>query len=270
MAIVMVNSTHSRDLRHFVDRTSKRRLSWSLAISLAIHATAILILADMLQSVSVLPTNRPGMALPIEVALVAERPIAFSAPPETPQQATSLPPAEIIPEDKSKESRPTTAAIEMPMPLPVPQQPRAVSTPVPAAAPAFEASTDPAASDVPPPGDVSVGPVNDPDRLGGVQALRLASRFPQRAYKRPQLLSTLTVPYPLRAAFARRDGRIAALVLIDAFGKVIDTTLYPDDPFFSPTILASLRGARFAPAETVEGKPLPYWAILEFGFRIHR
>jgi hypothetical protein len=123
---------------------------------------------------------------------------------------------------------------------------------------------------VPPPGDVSVGPINDPDRLGGVQALRLASRFPQRAYKRPQIVGALTVPYPLRAAFARRDGLIAALVLIDATGSITDTTLYPDDPFFSPTILASLRGVRFAPAETVDGKPMPYWAILQFGFRMRR
>ncbi|MDQ6917064.1 MAG: energy transducer TonB, partial [Pseudomonadota bacterium] len=105
---------------------------------------------------------------------------------------------------------------------------------------------------------------------GRVPALRLASRFPKAAYKRPRLLGTLTVPYPLRAAFAHRDGRITVLLLIDANGNVTETTLYPDDPYFSSTVLAALRGARFSPAEEASATPLAYWAILEFVFHMRR
>jgi hypothetical protein len=114
-----------------------------------------------------------------------------------------------------------------------------------------------------------VGPISDPDRIGRAQALRLASRFPQPVAKRPLLLDTLTVPYPTRAAFAHRDARITVLILVDANGRIVDTTLYPDDPFFTPTVLASLRGARFAPAE-IEAKPAPYWAMMEFVFTMRR
>ncbi len=271
MAIVVAPSKRYRlNVHQTTNQTSRRRLSWSFILSLAVHAAAIVVLAEMLQSMTPSPTDRLGAALPIEIALVAQRPIAFSAPPETPQQMSPLPPAEVIPEDKSKESKPSAATVDTSTPLPTPQQPRVVATPTPAAAPAFEPSTEPATSDIPPPGDVSVGPVNDPERLGRVPALRLASRFPQRAYKRPQLLGALTVPYPLRAAFAHRDGRIAALLLIDASGNVTETTLYPDDPYFSPTVLASLRGARFSPAEEVTANAMPYWLILDFVFRMRR
>lgn len=271
MAIVMASSKrYRRDMRQAADRTSRRRLSWSFILSISVHAVAIVVLAEMLQSVTLSPTDRLGVALPIEIALVVQRPITFSAPPETPQHASPLPPAEIIPEEKSKEAKPSAATIDTATPLPTPQQPRVVATPTPAAAPMFESSTEPATSDVPPPGDVSVGPINDSDRLGRVPALRLASRFPQRAYKRPRLLGTLSVPYPLRAAFAHRDGRITALLLIDANGKVTETTLYPDDPYFSPTVLASLRGARFSPAEEATANPMPYWLILDFVFRMRR
>src|SRR5207237_6114920 len=98
---------------------------------------------------------------------------------------------------------------------------------------------------------------------------RLASRFPQPVARRPQLLDTLIVPYPPRAAFAHRDARIIVLMLIDANGRITDTTLYPDDPLFSPTVLAALRGARIAPAE-IEAKPAPYWAMMEFVFTMRR
>jgi hypothetical protein len=207
------------------------------------------------------------MPLPIEVALVAQRPIAFSAPPEIPQQASELPPAERIPQEKSKEPMPSAAAIELQ--APTPQRPPVTATPVPGAAVPFEPSIERTPSDAPPPGDVAVGPVNDLDRIGRAQALRLASRYPQPVTKRPLLLDTLTVPYPLRAAFAHRDARIIALMLVEADGRITDTTLYPDDPFFAPTVLASLRGARFAPAE-VKGKPVPYWAMMEFVFAMRR
>jgi hypothetical protein len=270
MAMVMASSMrNARDMHETMERVTKRRLSWSLAASLAVHALAITVLAGMLQSSLMFSSSRVGVPLPIEVALVAQRPIAFSAPPEIPQQASESPPAERIPQEKSKEPMPSTAAIELQAPTPTPQRPPVTATPVPGAAVPFEPSIERTPSDAPPPGDVAVGPVNDLDRIGRAQALRLASRYPQPVTKRPLLLDTLTVPYPLRAAFAHRDARITVLMLVEADGRITDTTLYPDDPFFAPTVLASLRGARFAPAE-VKGKPVPYWAMMEFVFAMRR
>ena len=267
MAIVMASSMRdTRDMHETMGRASKRRLSWSLAASLAVHALAITVIAGMLQSSLMFPSSRVGVPLPIEVALVAQRPIAFSAPPEMPQQASELLPAERIPEEKSSEPKPSASARELPAPT---QQPAVISTPSPGAAVPFEPSIEPTPSDAPPPGDVAVGPVNDPDRIGRAQALRLASRFPQPVAKRPRLLDTLTVPYPTRAAFAHRDARITVLILVDANGRIVDTTLYPDDPFFTPTVLTALRGARFAPAD-IKGKPVPYWAMMEFVFTMRR
>ena len=270
MAIVMATSMRDTHTMHrTMERVSKRRLSWSLVASLAVHALAITVLAAMLQSSLMSPASRVGVPLPIEVALVAQRPIAFSAPPEMPQQASELPPAERIPEERSKEPTPSASAVELPAPTPTPQRPPVTSTPLPGAAVPYEPSTEPTPSDAPPPGDVAVGPVTDPDRIGRVQALRLASRFPQPVAKRPLLVDTLTVPYPMRAAFAHRDARITVLMLLDANGRIVETTLYPDDPFFTPTVLASLRGARFTPAE-IEAKPVPYWAMIEFVFAMRR
>ena len=267
MAIVMASSMRdTRDMHDTMKRVSKRRLSWSMAASLAVHVLAITVIAGMLQSSLMLPSSRVGVPLPIEVALVAQRPIAFSAPPEMPQQGSELLPAERIPEEKSSEPRPSAGARELPAPTP---QPAVISTPSSGAAIPFEPSIEPTPSDAPPPGDVAVGPVNDLDRIGRAQALRIASRYPQPVTKRPLLLDTLTVPYPLRAAFAHRDARITALMLVEADGRIIDTTLYPDDPFFTPTVLAALRGARFAAAD-IKGKPVPYWAMMEFVFTMRR
>jgi hypothetical protein len=41
----------------------------------------------------------------------------------------------------------------------------------------------------------------------------------------------------------------------------------PNDPSFAAAIIAALKGARFKPAERA-GKPVPYWTVLEFRFKI--
>src|ERR1700687_6360867 len=88
----------------------------------------------------------------------------------------------------------------------------------------------------------------------------------RNADKPPRLLEPLRVPYPPRAARAHADAHIGVLLLLDATGQVVDTTLFPDEPLFGPTILEALNGARFAPAEA-DAKAIPYWIILEFDFR---
>ena len=159
-----------------------------------------------------------------------------------------------------------------PDPLPEPPAPVLRSEPRPAAAPATgaaaptEATPDAVADDAPlPPGDVAVGPTDTAEPMGHTLALRLAQRFPDRLGKAPQLQSPMMIPYPAQAARARREARIAALLIIDANGKVLETTLTPEDTLFGPTVQSALAGAKFTPAE-VEGKPAPYWIVLEFVF----
>jgi outer membrane biosynthesis protein TonB len=75
--------------------------------------------------------------------------------------------------------------------------------------------------------------------------------------------------YPIEAARAHQSARIAAVLTVDASGNIVDrdTVLAPDDPTFRAAVLTALAGARFKPAE-LDGKPIVYWAILEFVFDI--
>jgi hypothetical protein len=75
--------------------------------------------------------------------------------------------------------------------------------------------------------------------------------------------------YPAEAAQSHTSARIAAVLTIDAAGKVVpgDTRLVPDDPMFHASVLEAIAGAEFSPAE-LDGNPIPYWLILEFVFYI--
>jgi outer membrane biosynthesis protein TonB len=241
---------------------TRQRLVLSLAMSVVTHVLVIAMFAGLLKPMLMPVPGRVGQALPIEVALVGVRPIAFTAPPEAPTLATEVP---IAPQavGVAPSSRPVPPPSATQASAPVTTQPFGVSV-------QSDLNTEAVSADAaPPPGDTSVGPITDSERLGRAQAMRLAQRFPRTAGKRPQLRAPLIVPYPPRAARAHTEARIAVLLLLDATGRVIDTTLFPDEPLFGPTILEALNGARFEPAE-VEAKPIPYWVILEFAFTLRR
>jgi hypothetical protein len=243
-------------------RATKQRLSVFLAASLLAHLCVIALITGMLQPLELKPLARPGQISPLEIALIRLRPIAFDPPPETPVLAAELP--------STEPPLPAKAVDMKPIP-PVPpiaearrdEPPSRVESP--RATLDTEPSPDAAATDSPPPGDVAVGALDESARVGRTQSLRLAQRFPARVEKRPQLRAPLVVPYPPRAARARAEIRIAALVLLDAEGRKTETSLYPDDALFAPTVLAALDGAQFTPAE-IDGKPVPYWTILDFIF----
>lgn len=107
------------------------------------------------------------------------------------------------------------------------------------------------------------------ERLGNTQALRLAQRFPKSAVNPARLREPLVVPYPPRAAWNHREVRIVALLILDANGRILETSLFPDDPLFASTVLDALSRAKFTPAE-LDGKPASYWTILEFVFTLRR
>ncbi|TMH09092.1 MAG: hypothetical protein E6H67_00065 [Betaproteobacteria bacterium] len=228
-------------------RDTGQRLTLSLALSVAAHLVVIAMLAGLLKPMWTPILGRAGQALPIEVA---------TAPPEAPAPASELPMAP---------QRPGSAPALRPAPplsppqAEVPAQPFGVSVQTDVNAETLSADAPP------PPGDVSVGAIIDSERLGHAQALRLAQRFPRTAAKPPRLREPLIVPYPPRAARAHAEARIAVLLLLDATGRVVDTTLFPDESLFGPAIVDALNGARLAPAEA-DAKPMPYWMILEFVF----
>ena len=147
---------------------------------------------------------------------------------------------------------------------------RSIAQPEPGAisgaqTPTPEPSTE-GVSDTPvPPGDVAVGALDSSERIGTGPALRLAQRFPRPASRPPRLRESLVVAYPARAARAHREARIAALLIVDAEGKIIETTLFPNDPLFAATIHDALRDIRLSPA-AIESGPVSYWTILEFIF----
>jgi hypothetical protein len=240
-------------------RETGQRLSVSLALSVLAHVILIAIFAGLLKPLLNVVPGRVGQALPIEVALVGVRPIAFQAPPETPATATEAPTS----------PQPMNAAATMSAPPPFPAQ-RAIAVDAPPLGVSVQsdARAEVVSADMPPPpGNTSVGPIADSERLGHAQASRLLQRYPQVAAKTPKLRDPLIVPYPPNAARAHAEARIAVLLLLDASGKVVETTLFPDEPMFGPTILGSLSGAHFAPAEA-NAKPIPYWVILEFVFNM--
>jgi len=240
-------------------RNTGQRLTLSFALSIVAHVVVIAMFAGLLEPMLTPVPRLVGQAVPIEVALVVVRPIAFAAPPESPATATELPSA---PQPMGP------APSVQPMLPPSPSRPEVSVSKHPfGVSVQSDANAEAVGADVqPPPGDTSVGAIADSERLGHAQAMRLAQRFPRTAAKPPRLLDPLIVPYPPRAARAHADAHIGVLLLLDATGQVVDTTLFPDEPLFGPTILSSLKGARFSPAE-VDAKAIPYWIILEFNFR---
>jgi hypothetical protein len=116
---------------------------------------------------------------------------------------------------------------------------------------------------------ISVRLIDDPSWLGADYALSLAQRFSRRAQKLPALIGSPAVVYPSAALEAGSGGRVAALLTIDAHGHILESTLLPADGLFAPAVANALKTAQFAPAE-IDGKPVPYWAIVEYYFSIDR
>ncbi len=197
--------------------------------------------------------------------------------PAQPTPPPDLPaPAEIVPPTTAPNPESTAAVAIKPATAPQPPLPATRSDPRPPAAPLTgtpnpsEPTPDAVPDDAPaPPGDIAVGVGNNPDALGRTSALRLAQRFPQRISTSARLKAPLVIAYPPRAARAWREARIAALLVVDIDGKILETTLTPEDPLFAPTVRDALDGAVLLPAE-VDGVAVRYWVVLEFIFTMRQ
>ena len=142
-------------------RNTGQRLTLSFALSIVAHVVVIAMFAGLLKPMLTPAPRLAGLAVPIEVALVAVRPIAFTAPPESPATATELPSA-------PQPTGPAASVQPMLPPSPsrpevrVPKHPFGVSVQSDAEAEAVGADLPP------PPGDTSVGAIADSERLGQI------------------------------------------------------------------------------------------------------
>jgi len=230
-------------------RDPDRPLLWSLAASLVLHA---LVVGTPPRSANIPQTvarSAAGIPAPLEVQIEAGRVAPAPAPVEV---QSAVVPFELVPE-------------EIPVEAPVirearPHAGQPLGSPAASAATANAEAADPV-------GSIAVGPLKDADSLGLITAAELALRYPTPAQRTPRLQGTLIASYPLDALRARVERRVTVLLTIDANGAITAARVTPSDPDFGPAALAALQGATFQPAD-FDGKPMPYWAILEFLFTV--
>jgi outer membrane biosynthesis protein TonB len=231
--------------------TNERPLGVSMLASTVLHVALIALLASARPTISLLPAWQ-AMTASIQVDLQ--------------QPAVTVPVA--APEPVAVISVPEPA----PTPAPTPPKDLTAKVPVPISAPTSAATTQPMSIRTGPPnpdGSVAVGLLGNAEQASAAIAARLAQTFPVRPARAPKLSGAVITAYPIDAARAHQSARIAAVLTVDASGKIVerDTVLSPDDPTFRTAVLAALADTQFTPAE-LDGKPIVYWAILEFVFDI--
>ena len=225
-----------------------RRLSIAVAVSLVSHALVLAALRGLPEAPYTFAEGGVG-SIPALQAVLAGPPLELQEtmeplPPQPMIDTPLLAPALINPvETMFGRTRPPT-------------------TPIPGGGPMRPGPASPEAS-------VSVGTIADSSKLGQDYAAQLARRFPNPVQVVPMLLGTSAVTYPRAALESGIEGRFAAVVTVDNLGKAVDATLVVEDPLFGPVVLDALKKAEFAPAQ-YDGKPVPYWAIVEFLFTIGR
>src|SRR5215475_2843977 len=222
-----------------------RRLSIAIGISVLIHALTLAALSGLIPTVHSYTGSGVGVAATLQAVLAGPTIELQAEEPLLPLPLINtklLAPALIKPVE-------TTCG-----------RTRTSSVPVPGGGAVDAGKADPDVT-------MSVGTLADPMQLGSNYAAQLAQRFPDRAAKVPMLLGAPVVVYPRAALEGGIEGRFAVVVTLDALGHIKEAQLVVDDALFGPAMLDSLKTMQFTPAE-FDGNPVPYWAIIEFIFKI--
>jgi hypothetical protein len=230
-----------------IRRTGERRLSIAIGVSLLVHAITIASLRGLLPTINTYAQGGAGSFTALQAVLAGPR--SEPSPAEQTEPEPAIDPSLLLPPG----ANPIETAIRRPPPQ---------TAPLPGGGPVRSGPNSPDVS-------VAVGLIDDPARLGPDYVVRLAQRFPERVSKTPLLLGSPIVMYPAAAMAAGAERRIAALLTLDADGRIVDSQLVPDDPMFGPVVQDALKNAQFAPAE-IDARTVPYWAILEFVFTLER
>lgn len=229
-------------------RVHDRRLSIAFGASLVIHALTIATLRGLLPPIYASPQASAGSPSILQAILAGPKSEPAPAEPTTIDMPAEpellLPPA----------AKPIASPIQRPPPPP--------TGPLPGGNPARTGPSTPEIS-------IAVGTIDDPAALGPEYVVRLAQRFPVRAAKLPMLLGSPIVMYPRAAVESGAERRVAVLLTLRADGSIAESQLVHEDPLFGPVVLEALKSTQFAPAE-IDGKPVPYWAIVEFVFLLSR
>jgi outer membrane biosynthesis protein TonB len=266
--VTTVASAHAPD---FASREPSHHLGLWLAASLLLHAVVIVSLVNLLPQIPLAARNQLGVATPIQIAIVTAAPVPVAPPPEALPPVIETPP----PLPRLEDTVPMPPAPSLKPPPNVAPAPVAPVKPVVPMAPLgvfVQADTngETAANDMPPPpGDIAVGAVQNADRVGSTQALRLAQKYDTQVSNPPRLRGPLTVAYPPGPARAHLEARIAVLITVDDAGNIGEISLYPDEAQFGPAIRTALQSARMAPGD-IRGAPIAYWTILEFVFTMRQ
>lgn len=250
MRIVVTRATFPLDLAARGD-ASERRLSIAIAISVIFHALVLTAFRGLLPTAYTLTLPQGGIG-------------SFQAL----QAVLAGPPTEPKPEEPVPLLEPVIA-INPKLVLPPAQIP--VQSLFGRTQPATALPSGGAATPGAPRNDISVavGTLSDPALLGPSYVAELAQRFPNPAQKLPLLLGAPVVDYPRAAIERGLQGRFAAVVALDALGRVTEAKLVAEDALFGPAMLDALKHMEFSPAQD-GGAGIPYWAIVEFVFTIGR
>jgi len=224
-----------------------RRLAIAIGASLVVHALLIAALRTAAPTVQVYSQGGVGAVVALRAVLAGP---VFEPPKE-----------ELISPEPMLDTKLLAPALMKPVEITFGRsQPR--TAPVVGGGPALSGPTTPDVS-------VAVKTITDPSLLGSRYVTDLAQRVPTRASEDAALIGSPGVIYPRAALEQGIEGRFAVLVTLDAKGKVTSSELVVDDALFGPVMLEALDTAQFIPAK-VQGKPVPYWAIVEFIFTIGR
>jgi TonB family protein len=233
---------------------AKSPMPASLAVSVLIHLLLVVCIALIIRAMPavVAPQNNTPPSLAATLAAVpAAQPVLEmlqELPPPSPFQPMDSPP-------QTADSSPVSSAAATPL----------LHTPL--AGISVNPATAVIEEEFAPVGHINNSTGNGRDDFGPRLPDQMQERFPEAASVTPTPIGSLSALYPTKAARQGRSMKLSALLMIDAAGNITEARVLPNDPSFAAAIIAALKGARFKPAERA-GKPVPYWTVLEFRFKI--
>jgi outer membrane biosynthesis protein TonB len=105
-------------------------------------------------------------------------------------------------------------------------------------------------------------------RVGWFLENRSRDEYPSEVRQAVAIDAALDVAYPAAALAAHREGTVLAWLAVGTDGAVTELNIVSGDDDFSLAVADALGPARLKPATDIEDHPIPFWAVLEFDFRL--
>jgi hypothetical protein len=117
-------------------------------------------------------------------------------------------------------------------------------------------------------GTVTVAADATVGRAGRYLQERVREQFPTEVWHPVRIADPIRVAYPPAALASHREGIVIAFLVVAADGSVQELDIIEGDDDLSVAVADALATARLAPAEEIGGKPISFYTVLEFDFRI--